>query len=139
MKHIWQWMGKAGLAGALGLAAGCGGTPRGEPVTVASLAERLADPLWLARLDQEDTRIHTSYDRTGANEDYGTFLRDSDTPERELMRQQLEQTVVRAVEALPEELRVAINLREVDGLSYEEIAERMGCPIGTVRSRIFSG
>ena len=41
------------------------------------------------------------------------------------------------VEALPEELRVAINLREVDGLSYEEIAERMGCPIGTVRSRIF--
>ncbi|ASR44285.1 RNA polymerase sigma factor RpoE [Xanthomonas citri pv. mangiferaeindicae] len=64
-------------------------------------------------------------------------LRDGDTPERELMRQQLEQTVVRAVEALPEELRVAINLREVDGLSYEEIAERMGCPIGTVRSRIF--
>ncbi|NYZ63096.1 RNA polymerase sigma factor RpoE [Luteimonas deserti] len=67
----------------------------------------------------------------------GMRLRDSDTPERELMRQQLEQTVVRAVEALPEELRVAINLREVDGLSYEEIAERMGCPIGTVRSRIF--
>ena len=69
--------------------------------------------------------------------DSGIRLRDSDTPERELMRQQLEQTVVRAVEALPEELRVAINLREVDGLSYEEIAERMGCPIGTVRSRIF--
>ncbi|MET0328301.1 MAG: RNA polymerase sigma factor RpoE [Luteimonas sp.] len=67
----------------------------------------------------------------------GIRLRDSDTPERELMRQQLEQTVMRAVEALPEELRVAINLREVDGLSYEEIAERMGCPIGTVRSRIF--
>ncbi|ATD67862.1 MULTISPECIES: RNA polymerase sigma factor RpoE [Luteimonas] len=64
-------------------------------------------------------------------------LRDSDTPERELMRQQLEQTVMRAVEALPEELRLAISLREVDGLSYEEIAERMGCPIGTVRSRIF--
>lgn len=69
--------------------------------------------------------------------DSGIRLRDSDTPERELMRQQLEQTVVRAVEALPEELRVAISLREVDGLSYEEIAERMGCPIGTVRSRIF--
>ncbi|MCD9096326.1 RNA polymerase sigma factor RpoE [Luteimonas fraxinea] len=67
----------------------------------------------------------------------GIRLRDSDTPERELMRQQLEQTVMRAVEALPEELRVAINLREVDGLSYDEIAERMGCPIGTVRSRIF--
>ncbi|MBP6748994.1 MAG: RNA polymerase sigma factor RpoE, partial [Xanthomonadaceae bacterium] len=64
-------------------------------------------------------------------------LRDNDTPERELMRQEMEQTVMRAVEALPEELRAAITLREVDGLSYEEIAERMACPIGTVRSRIF--
>ena len=69
--------------------------------------------------------------------DSGIRLRDSDTPERELMRQQMEQTVMRAVEALPEELRVAITLREVDGLSYEDIATRMGCPIGTVRSRIF--
>jgi RNA polymerase sigma-70 factor (ECF subfamily) len=67
----------------------------------------------------------------------GLRLRDNDTPERELMRQQLEQTVMRAVEALPDELRVAITLREVDGLSYEEIATKMGCPIGTVRSRIF--
>jgi RNA polymerase sigma-70 factor (ECF subfamily) len=67
----------------------------------------------------------------------GMRLRDNDTPERELMRQQLEQTVMRAVEALPDELRVAITLREVDGLSYEDIAKRMGCPIGTVRSRIF--
>jgi RNA polymerase sigma-70 factor, ECF subfamily len=64
-------------------------------------------------------------------------LRDNDTPERELMRQQLEQTVMRAVEALPEELRTAITLREVEGLSYEEIARKMDCPIGTVRSRIF--
>ncbi|NZA26933.1 RNA polymerase sigma factor RpoE [Luteimonas sp. SJ-92] len=69
--------------------------------------------------------------------DSGVRLRDTDTPERELMRQQLEQTVMRAVEALPEELRAAITLREVDGLSYEEIATRMDCPIGTVRSRIF--
>lgn len=67
----------------------------------------------------------------------GLRLRDNDTPERELMRQQMEQTVMRAVEALPEELRMAITLREVEGLSYEEIAERMDCPIGTVRSRIF--
>jgi len=67
----------------------------------------------------------------------GMRLRDNDTPERELMRQQLEQTVMRAVQSLPEELRVAITLREVDGLSYEEIAKRMDCPIGTVRSRIF--
>jgi RNA polymerase sigma-70 factor (ECF subfamily) len=69
--------------------------------------------------------------------DSGIRLRDNDTPERELMRQQLEQTVMRAVEALPEELRIAITLREVDGLSYDEIAKRMSCPIGTVRSRIF--
>ncbi len=64
-------------------------------------------------------------------------LRDNDTPERELMRQQVEQAVLRVVEGLPEELREAISLREVDGLSYEEIASTMGCPIGTVRSRIF--
>src|SRR5690606_7538227 len=69
--------------------------------------------------------------------DAGSRLRDNDTPERELMRQQMEQTVMRAVEALPEELRTAITLREVEGMSYEEIAERMDCPIGTVRSRIF--
>ena len=69
--------------------------------------------------------------------DSGARLRDTDTPERELMRQQLEQAVMRAVQALPEELRTAISLREVEGLSYEEIAARMGCPIGTVRSRIF--
>jgi RNA polymerase sigma-70 factor (ECF subfamily) len=67
----------------------------------------------------------------------GLRLRDNDTPERELMRQQMEQTVMRAVEALPDDLRTAITLREVDGLSYEEIAARMDCPIGTVRSRIF--
>lgn len=69
--------------------------------------------------------------------DSGIRLRDTDTPERELMREQMERTVVKAVEALPEELRVAITLREVEGLSYEEIAQRMDCPIGTVRSRIF--
>lgn len=69
--------------------------------------------------------------------DSGMHLRNNDTPERELMRQQMEQTVMRAVEALPEELRTAITLREVEGLSYEDIAQRMQCPIGTVRSRIF--
>lgn len=64
-------------------------------------------------------------------------LRDTDTPERELMRQQMEQTVMQAVQSLPEELRVAITLREVEGMSYDDIAQRMQCPIGTVRSRIF--
>jgi RNA polymerase sigma-70 factor (ECF subfamily) len=69
--------------------------------------------------------------------DTGARLRVTDTPEHELLRQEIERTVMRAVEALPEELRTAITLREMDGLSYEEIAERMACPIGTVRSRIF--
>jgi RNA polymerase sigma-70 factor (ECF subfamily) len=67
----------------------------------------------------------------------GLRLRDNDTPERELMRQQLEHAVLSAVEALPPELRDAITFREVEGMSYDEIALRMGCPIGTVRSRIF--
>lgn len=69
--------------------------------------------------------------------DTGIRLRDTATPEHELLRQEIELTVMRAVEALPEDLRTAISLREVDGLSYEEIAARMDCPIGTVRSRIF--
>jgi RNA polymerase sigma-70 factor, ECF subfamily len=69
--------------------------------------------------------------------DGGSRLRDTDTPEHELLRQEIERTVASTVESLPEELRMAITLREVDGLSYEEIAEAMDCPIGTVRSRIF--
>lgn len=74
---------------------------------------------------------------TAVQVDAGARLRDEATPERELARREIEQTVFDTVEALPEELRAAITLREVDGLSYEEIAMRMGCPIGTVRSRIF--
>lgn len=64
-------------------------------------------------------------------------LYENATPEHEMMRQEIEQTVVGAVQDLPEELRTAITLREVEGLSYEEIAQAMDCPIGTVRSRIF--
>ena len=56
--------------------AGCGRRPAGEAVTVASLVERLTDPLWLARLDQEGTVLHSSADPTGLNNDYGHFLRD---------------------------------------------------------------
>lgn len=69
--------------------------------------------------------------------DTGIRLRDNDTPEHELSRQEIERTLMRTVQSLPEELRAAITMREVDGLSYEEIAARVGCPIGTVRSRIF--
>lgn len=64
-------------------------------------------------------------------------LRDVDTPESELMKDQLEAVVHAAIRALPEDLRTAVTLREMDGLSYEEIAEVMNCPVGTVRSRIF--
>ena len=64
-------------------------------------------------------------------------LRDINTPERLMQSKQIGQTVNAAMEALPEELRNAIVLREIEGLSYEEIAEAMNCPIGTVRSRIF--
>lgn len=64
-------------------------------------------------------------------------LRDINTPESVLMSRQVAATVNAAMARLPEELRTAITLREIEGLSYDEIAELMNCPIGTVRSRIF--
>jgi RNA polymerase sigma-70 factor (ECF subfamily) len=64
-------------------------------------------------------------------------LKEYDTPEHMLIRHEVEREIATAIENLPDELRTAITLRELDGLSYEEIAEVMGCPIGTVRSRIF--
>jgi RNA polymerase sigma-70 factor (ECF subfamily) len=67
----------------------------------------------------------------------GEQLRDINTPEHVLLSKQIGETVNVAMEALPEELRTAIMLRELEGLSYEEIANIMDCPIGTVRSRIF--
>ena len=71
------------------------------------------------------------------NYEEGDLLRDVATPDAELQTKQIAQAVNSAVEALPEELRVAITLREIEGMSYEEIAQMMDCPIGTVRSRIF--
>lgn len=64
-------------------------------------------------------------------------FQDWKTPERELINKQLAQTIKRALENLPKELYTTITLREIEGLSYEEIANVMSCPIGTVRSRIF--
>ena len=64
-------------------------------------------------------------------------LTSSETPEAILASKEIAMMVNAAMEALPEELRQAITLREIDGLSYEEIADAMSCPIGTVRSRIF--
>jgi len=64
-------------------------------------------------------------------------LRDYETPEHLLLRDEIQETILNSIEALPEDLKIAITLREVEGLSYEDIASAMDCPIGTVRSRIF--
>ncbi len=64
-------------------------------------------------------------------------LQELDTPEGLAMSEELRATVNKAINQLPEDLRTAILLREIDGLSYEEIAQTMECPVGTVRSRIF--
>lgn len=80
----------------------------------------------------------TGFDHEEAESfDDAEALRDTATPENELMGREIADTVNRAVATLPEDLRTAITLREIEGLSYEEIAQAMGCPIGTVRSRIF--
>ena len=80
----------------------------------------------------------TGFDSEEAeNMEGGSQLREMNTPETELMSKQVAQTVNHTLQELPEELRTAITLREIEGLSYEEIAGIMSCPIGTVRSRIF--
>lgn len=78
-------------------------------------------------IDIEDAEIFSSADG----------LRDITSPEGEAMRDELEQVVNKAIRDLPEDLRTAVTLREMEGMSYEEIAEVMDCPVGTVRSRIF--
>ena len=69
--------------------------------------------------------------------DMGTRLKEQETPERLAEQADLKAVILDAVDQLPEELKTALTLREIDGLSYDEIAEAMDCPIGTVRSRIF--
>lgn len=91
------------------------------------LATRSKRPPTLTEFDNEEAE---SFDE-------GELLRDQNTPERILMSKEIGETVNAAIEALPEDLRNAIVLREIDGLSYDEIAMVMECPIGTVRSRIF--
>jgi len=78
-------------------------------------------------VDAEEAEGHESADQ----------LRDINTPESLLLSKEIAGTVNAAIESLPEELRSAIQLRELEGMSYEEIAKLMDCPIGTVRSRIF--
>jgi RNA polymerase sigma-70 factor (ECF subfamily) len=69
--------------------------------------------------------------------DSATGLKEYATPERMLMKDEIKETIAGAIENLPDDLRTAITLRELEGMSYEEIAQAMDCPIGTVRSRIF--
>lgn len=69
--------------------------------------------------------------------DLGTRLKEQDTPEKLALQEEIAETIKEAVDDLPEELRTAITLRELEGMSYDEIAQAMDCPIGTVRSRIF--
>ena len=82
------------------------------------------------------TSTETDAEQAESFED-GEHLRDINTPESVLASKQIVQTVNAAMDALPVDLRTAIALREIEGLSYEEISEIMACPIGTVRSRIF--
>ncbi len=82
--------------------------------------------------------IEGNFDNEDAeNFEEATKYKEVSTPESELMSKQVAQTVNKTLDSLPEELRTAIILREIEGLSYEDIASMMECPIGTVRSRIF--
>lgn len=77
-------------------------------------------------------------DETSAAErELNSSVADTETPEAVLASKEIAEAVNAAMDALPEELRMAITLREIEGLSYEEIAQALDCPIGTVRSRIF--
>ncbi len=81
------------------------------------------------------TTIFDSEEAEGFEE--ASLLREVNTPENELMSKQVVNVVNSSLEQLPDDLRIALTLREIEGLSYEEIADVMNCPIGTVRSRIF--
>lgn len=103
---------------------------------------------WLYRIAINTAKNHLTAagrrppeaDLTGADGEeiaLDELQRDNETPEKLLMVQEMKQTIFATIDGLPEELRTAILLRELDGLSYEEIATAMDCPVGTVRSRIF--
>jgi len=103
---------------------------------------------WLYRI-AINTAKNYLVSRARRNSDYQVDIQDAEqienapqlqgmeTPERLLFNQEIVETIKSAIENLPEEMRVAIMLREFEGMSYEEIAEAMDCPVGTVRSRIF--
>jgi RNA polymerase sigma-70 factor, ECF subfamily len=92
-----------------------------------------------AVVSRERSPIEYDLDRSGNDESYEMQgrMKDSETPEGLVLTDEIRSTVNAAIDALPEDLRTAIVLRELEGLSYEEIAAAMDCPVGTVRSRIF--
>jgi RNA polymerase sigma-70 factor (ECF subfamily) len=92
-----------------------------------------------AVVSRDRSPVDYEFDRDSIDESYDMQgrLKDSETPEGLVLTDEIRQTVNAAIEQLPEDLRTAIVLRELEGLSYEQIATAMGCPVGTVRSRIF--
>jgi RNA polymerase sigma-70 factor, ECF subfamily len=92
-----------------------------------------------AVVSRDRSPIEYDLDRHHSNESYEMQgrMKDSETPEGLVLTDEIRSTVNAAIDALPEDLRTAIVLRELEGLSYEEIAAAMDCPVGTVRSRIF--
>lgn len=92
---------------------------------------------WQAASTRRPVTLNERTDEDGETFSRIDNLTDNSTPESMVASRQIVETVNAAMNALPEELRTAIVLREIEGLSYEDIAQTMGCPIGTVRSRIF--
>ncbi|WP_169294105.1 RNA polymerase sigma factor RpoE [Advenella sp. EE-W14] len=92
---------------------------------------------WLSSNQRKMLVSDTFETKEGETFSQSDNLIDIDTPESRMVSSEIAQTVNKAIEELPEDLRTAIVLREIEGLSYEEIAQTMECPIGTVRSRIF--
>lgn len=92
---------------------------------------------WLAQNSRRPSAPSAYESEEGETFDETDNLTDSSNPESEMASRQIAETVNKAMNDLPEELRNAIVMREIDGMSYEDIAQSMNCPIGTVRSRIF--